>query len=137
MKISQVMTPAPVSVNSDEPVTTAAQVMKEYSIGAIVVLTDRKITGILTDRDIAVRVLAARRDPALTLVRDVATADPVTLDMDDDTGEAVRVMRERAIRRLPVTDGGAPVGMISIGDLALAQDERSALAEVSAAPPNL
>jgi CBS domain-containing protein len=137
MKISQVMTPAPVTVNSDEPVTTAAQVMKEYGIGAIVVLTDRKITGILTDRDIAVRVLAARRDPALTLVRDVATADPVTLDVDDDTGEAVRVMRERAIRRLPVTDGGAPVGMISIGDLALTQDERSALAEVSAAPPNL
>ena len=137
MKISQVMTPAPVTMNSDEPVTAAAQVMKEHGIGAILVLTDRKITGILTDRDIAIRVLAARRDPALTLVRDVATPDPVTLDVDDDTGEAVRVMRERAVRRLPVTDGGVPAGMISIGDLALTQDEQSALAEVSAAPPNL
>jgi CBS domain-containing protein len=137
MKIREVMTPAPVTVNSDEPVTTVAQLMKEYGIGAVPVLTDRKVTGILTDRDIAVRVLAAGRDPADTLARDAASTDPATLDVDDDAGEAVRGMRERAVRRLPVTDGGEPVGMVSIGDLALTQDEQSALADVSAAPPNL
>jgi CBS domain-containing protein len=137
MKVREVMTPAPVTVNSDEPVTTAAKAMKEYGIGAIPVLTDRKITGILTDRDIAIRALAAGRDPELTPARDVATPDPVVVDVNDEVAEVVRVMRERSVRRVPVTDGGAPVGIVSIGDLAMTQDEKSALAEVSAAPPNV
>jgi CBS domain-containing protein len=137
MKLREVMTPAPITVNCDEPVATAAKTMKEYGIGAVPVLTDGAITGILTDRDIAVRVLAAGRDPAHTPARDVCTPDPVVLDSDDDTSDAVRVMRERALRRVPVTKAGEPVGMVSMGDLALAKDEQSALADVSAAPPNV
>ena len=137
MKLREVMTPAPVTVNSDEPVTAAARAMKEYGIGAVPVLTDGKVAGMLTDRDIAIRVLAAGRDPRLTRAGDVCSPDPVVLDMDDDTSDAVRVMRDDALRRVPVTDGGELVGMVSMGDLALTQDETSALAEVSAAPPNV
>jgi CBS domain-containing protein len=136
MKIREVMTPAPVAVLSTDTVTAAARVMKEQDIGAVLVTTDGRLTGILTDRDIAVRVLASGFDPSTTTAGDVCSRDLATLGLDDETDDAVRLMRGRAVRRVPVLDDGVPVGIVSIGDLALSDDQKSALADISSAPPN-
>lgn len=136
MKIREVMTPAPVTVAATDMVTAAASAMKDHGIGAVPVLTDGALTGILTDRDIAVRVLAEGLDPSATRVGDVCSTELVALGPDDDVDDAIRAIRDRAVRRIPVLDKGAPVGIVSIGDVALTWDERSALADVSAAPPN-
>jgi len=136
MKIREVMTPAPVTVARTDMVTAAADAMKEYGIGAVLVIADGRLTGILTDRDIAIRVLAESRDPATVRAGDVCSADLVAVGVDDDVADAIRAMSERAVRRVPVVDDGVPVGILSIGDVALTWDERSALAEVSSAPPN-
>jgi CBS domain-containing protein len=137
MKIRDVMTPAPVTVASTDMVTSAAKAMKECGVGAVPVITDGMLTGILTDRDITIRVLAEGHDAAAVRVGDVCTIEIVAVGMDDDVDEAIRLVRERAVRRVPVIDDGVPVGIISIGDLALTRDENSALAEVSSAPPNI
>jgi CBS domain-containing protein len=136
MKIREVMTPAPVTVASTDMVTAAANAMKEQGIGATPVVTDDRLTGILTDRDIAVRVLAEGRDPASTRTGDVCSTELVSIGMDDDIEDAIRLIREHAVRRVPVIAEDVLVGIVSISDLVLARDERSALADVSAAPPN-
>jgi CBS domain-containing protein len=91
----------------------------------------------VTDRDIAIRVLAENRDPRTTCVGDIASGDLAVLGPDDDVDQAIRLVRERAVRRIPVVQDGAPVGVVSIGDLALNKDRGSALSDVSAAPPNV
>ncbi len=108
----------------------------EKGIGTVLVLGEGQLRGVVTDRDITVRVLADSRDPAATLIGDICSADLVTLGPDDDVTEAVQQVRERAVRRIPVVEDARPVGIVSIGDLALERDEGSALADVSAAPPN-
>ncbi len=87
-------------------------------------------------RDIVVRVLAEDGNPKTTKLRDVCSADPVTMSPNDDVETAVRLMREHALRRLPIVDGGTPVGIVSFGDLAMERDPGSALADISAAAPS-
>jgi CBS domain-containing protein len=135
-KIREIMTPAPVCMTSAQTVSAAARAMKEHGIGTVLVLDDGQLSGIVTDRDITVRVLAEGRDPASTTVGEICSADLAVLGPDDDADDAVRLVRSRAVRRIPVVADGRPVGIVSIGDMALDLDERSALAEVSAAPPN-
>jgi CBS domain-containing protein len=136
-KIRDIMTPAPVCMASAESVSAAARAMKEHGIGMVLVLDDGQLCGLVTDRDITVRVLAEDRDPGSTRIGDICSADLVTLGPDDDVAEAVRLVRERAVRRIPVVEASQPVGVVSIGDLALERNEKSALADVSAAPPNI
>jgi CBS domain-containing protein len=135
-KIRDIMTPVPMSVAPIESVAAAARVMRDHSIGALLVVDDDKVHGIVTDRDITVRVLAEDLDPVATRVGDIASTDLVTIGPDEDVTEAVRIIRDRAVRRLPVMDGGALVGVVSLGDLALWQDEGSVLADVAAARPS-
>jgi CBS domain-containing protein len=135
-KIRDIMTPAPVSMSPAESVSAAARAMKEHGIGTVLVLEDGQLCGLVTDRDITIRVLAENRDPSITSIGEICSTDLVTLGPGDDVPEAVRIVRERAVRRIPVAEGGRPVGVVSIGDLALERDDQSALADVSAAPPN-
>lgn len=135
-KIREIMTPAPVCMAPAESASAAARAMKEHGIGMVLVLDNGQLTGLVTDRDIAVRVLAENRDPDGTAIGEICSADLVTLSPDDDVPAAVRLVRQHVIRRIPVVEDGRPVGVVSIGDLALEQDGRSALADVSAAPPN-
>ncbi len=137
MKMRDVMSAAPVSLAADESVSTAAQAMKEHGIGTVLVVTDGRLSGLVTDRDIAIRVLAENRDPRTTGVGDIASSDLAVLGPDDDVDQAIRLVRERAVRRIPVVQDGAPVGVVSISDLALMKDQGSALSDVSAAPPNI
>jgi CBS domain-containing protein len=118
-------------------VREAAEAMRANDIGDVVVVDDNgKLSGILTDRDIVVRVVAEGRDPRTTRIGDIASRDLTAVSPDDPVDRAVQLMRDKAIRRLPAVDKGKPVGIVSIGDLALDRDPGSALADISAAPPN-
>lgn len=134
--IRDVMTAKPKTLAGSATLAEAARMMRKEDIGDILVLDDGKPCGILTDRDIVVRGIAAGKDPGKTAVKDIASKDVVTLAPDASIDEAVRLMREHAVRRIPVMESGKPVGIVSLGDLALERDERSVLGQVSAAPPN-
>ncbi|HEX6219453.1 MAG TPA: CBS domain-containing protein, partial [Acidimicrobiia bacterium] len=97
---------------------------------------DGDLCGIVTDRDIVVRGLAEGMDPETAAIDDVCKHDVVTVGSRDAVAEAVKLMEQHAIRRLPVVDGGELVGIVSIGDLAEERDPNSALGEISSAPPN-
>ena len=135
--VRDVMTPLPRAVDVSASVMDAAGVMRDGDIGDVVVLEDQRLYGILTDRDIVVRVLAEGSDPATVKAGQVCSRELTTIPATASVGEAVRLFREKAIRRLPVVEeGGEVVGIVSIGDIAVARDGKSALADVSAAPPN-
>ncbi len=134
--ISEVMTPDPVCLTENATVAEAARQMRDYDIGDVLVTNERGLRGVLTDRDIVIRAIATQRDPNTTLVSEILSADPVCLKPGDSVTEAVDTMRRHALRRLPVCEGERLVGIVSIGDLAIEQDSRSALADISAAPAN-
>jgi len=136
-RIRDVMTTDPQTLPESTPVREAAETMRANDIGDVIVNDDNgQLSGILTDRDIVVRVVAEGRDPRATRIGDIASREITAVSPDDPVDRAVQLMRERAIRRLPVVDKGKPVGIVSIGDLALDRDPGSALADISAAPPN-
>ncbi len=136
-KMRDIMSPAPVCMAPTESVSAAARAMKERGTGTVLVLTDGRLSGLVTDREITVRVLAENRDPRATLVGDICCGELAVLGPDDDVAEATRLVRERAVRRIPVLEDGVPVGVVSIGDLTLDKGERSALSGVAATPPNV
>ena len=135
-KMRDIMSAAPVCMTPGEPVSAAAKAMKQHGIGTVLVLADGRLNGLVTDRDITVRVLAENRDPRATRIGDICSSELVVLGPDDDVAEATQLIRERAVRRIPVLQDGIPVGVVSIGDLALEKDATSALSGVSSAPPN-
>jgi CBS domain-containing protein len=134
--IREVMTAAPVAVPSDLNLVEAARTMREFDIGDLVVTHDGGVCGIVTDRDITIRAIAESRDPKATTLADICSRELVTVGPDQPIDVAVRLMRERAVRRLPVVQDGEPVGVVTLGDLALERDPESALAEITAADPN-
>jgi len=132
-KLRDVMTPNPVVLPSDAGLDAAAREMKDADIGDVLVQDDDgTLCGIVTDRDLVVRGLADGRSN----LGEVCSRGLYTLSPDADVEEAVTVMREAAIRRIAVVDGNRPVGVVSLGDLALEEDPGSALADISAAQPN-
>jgi CBS domain-containing protein len=136
--VRDIMTPGPHTIQSIESVMNAAQLMRKSDIGDVIVVEDEQLFGILTDRDIVVRVLAEGRDPETTPVGDICSRELTTVRPTDSVGDVVRVMREKAIRRLPVVEeSGEVIGIVSIGDVAVERDRHSALADISAAPPNV
>ena len=134
--IRDVMTQDPECVSGDTTVADAAKLMKDKDFGAVLCKDDDKVSGILTDRDIALRVVAEGKDPTSTSVGEVATKDIKTLSPDDSVDDAIKLVREQNVRRVPVVEGAQAVGIVSIGDLALERDKNSALADMSAAPAN-
>jgi len=134
--IGDVMTRTPQVLDVSDSVEKAARLMSSEDIGDVIVCRQDTLCGIVTDRDITIRVIAEGRDPATTTLGEVCSNDVTTLSPQDSVADAVRLMREKAIRRIPVVEGGRPVGIVSIGDLAMERDPDSALANVSAAPAN-
>ncbi|MCG8965808.1 MULTISPECIES: CBS domain-containing protein [Streptomyces] len=136
-RVRDVMSPATVAVEPMTTVTRAARLMREENVGDVLVTYDCDLFGLLTDRDIVLRSVAAGRDPDDTTVGSVCTPPPVvTLAPEDSTEHAVDLMRRHAVRRLPVVEhGGVPVGVVSLGDLAGTEDPHSALADISKAAP--
>lgn len=133
------MTPEPVTMIESDTIFDAARVMREEDIGDVIVLDDTsaRVKAIVTDRDIVIRAVADGQDPRETTLAGIASEELICVGPDDALDKAARVMRDKAIRRLPVIDeDGRAVGVVSLGDLALELDRRSALAEISAAPAN-
>lgn len=134
--VNEVMTHDPRTVAPDSSVADVARAMRDGDVGAVLVADSGRVRGIVTDRDIVVRAIADGRDPGSTQVGDLCTEDPVTVTPDQNVQDVVAIMRDRDIRRVPVVQDGRPVGIVSIGDLAVERDPQSALADISAAPPN-
>jgi CBS domain-containing protein len=134
--IRDVMTAQPKTLSASATLAEAARIMRQEDIGDVLVMDDGKPCGIVTDRDIVVRGIAAGKDPNQTPLKEVASQNVVTLEPDASVDEAIRLMRERAIRRIPIMEGNKPVGIVSLGDLAVDRDQRSVLGQVSAAAPN-
>ncbi len=137
LKVRDVMTGIPVVLQPEQTVTDAACAMRDFAVGCVLV-AGRRLHGVITDRDIVVRAIAEARDPATVPLSDICSLDMAVVGPDDELGDAVTIMRRRAVRRLPVVEGGRAVGVVSLGDLALERewDASSALADISAAPPN-
>ena len=135
--LRDLMTPDPIVLDAHKTIGEAAKAMKACDIGDVLVERDGKLCGIVTDRDLVVRCLAdGATDTKSTPLGDVCTEGIATLDVDADVGEAIRLMEQRAIRRLPIMEAGQAVGIVSLGDLAIARDAESALGRISAAAPN-
>lgn len=134
--ISDIMAKDLATVESSSNISDAARLMRDKDTGAIIVTDGGQLSGILTDRDIAVRAVAEGLDPDSTSAGEISTRDTITLDPSSSIGDAIGAMREANIRRVPVVDNGNPVGILSLGDLAMALDEESALAEISSASQN-
>jgi CBS domain-containing protein len=134
--LKDIMTPRPVTLRADDTAATAARTMKERNIGDVLVMRDGQLCGIVTDRDLVLRCMAEGADPDEVELGELCTDDVVTLDADSPIEDAIRRMRDKAIRRIPVVENGKPVGIVSLGDLAVERDEESVLGRISAAPPN-
>jgi CBS domain-containing protein len=134
--VRDVMTTDVVVMDENRTVRDAARQMKARDIGDVLVASDGgRLCGILTDRDIVIRDIAEGRD-GNGRIGEICTRDPATLSPDVGIDEAVRTMKERAVRRIPVVEGGRPVGIVSIGDLAVDLAPESALGRISGAPGN-
>ena len=134
--VNEVMTHDPRTVDVDDTLVDAAREMRDGDVGPVIVTERGRIAGILTDRDIAVRAVAEGLDPGATRVGEVATRNPTTVTAEQSIEDALRLMREQDVRRLPVEQGGRPAGIVSLGDLAVEREPDSALADISAASPN-
>lgn len=136
MKLRDVMTNPVIRIHPEESVAVAARTLTHYNIGILPVCGgDGRVCGLITDRDIVTRCLAAGRSPANTTVRDVMTTGVISAQPDMDTTLAASLMGREQIRRLPVMENGRLCGMVSLGDLAVqdetAYDAGDALAEIS------
>ena len=134
--IREVMTENPETVPGNTTVADAAKLMRDKDFGGVLCADGEEIKGFVTDRDITVRVVAEGKDPTSTTVGEIATTELHTLSPDDSVEQAIELVRQHDIRRVPVVEGAKAVGIVSIGDLAVERDEDSALADISAASEN-
>jgi len=135
MEIKDIMSKSVVSVHPNESIEVAARTMTQYNIGILPVCANGKLCGVVTDRDIVTRCLAANRQPSNTQVRQVMTQQVTTAEPDMEIGAAAHLMGRKQIRRLPVVENGKLCGMVSLGDMAIHEetviDAGDALADVS------
>jgi len=134
--IRDVMTPKPIVYPASATITEAAQSMREFDIGDVLVELDGTICGIITDRDIVIRAVADNCAPNDVSVGEICSEVLVTLAPSDSVDKATQLMRDYALRRVPVIEDGTAVGIVTLGDLAIVRDGHSALAAISASPPN-
>ena len=132
--VRDVMTENPQTVEPGDSIEDAAKKMKSGGVGALLVVDGDDLKGIVTDRDIVVNAVAEGNGNAK--VEEVCSSDTTTIEPDADLGDAIKKMREADVRRLPVVEDGDPVGIVSLGDLAIAADDDSALKDISSASAN-
>ncbi|MDT9695801.1 CBS domain-containing protein [Streptomyces sp. P17] len=135
--VRDIMTGAPATVGPQASVAAVARIMRDRDLGAVLVMDDDRLRGLVTDRDLVVRSLCEGGDPEETTVAGACSDDLVTVGPDEDLDHAIRLMREHAVRRIPVVDEGRPVGIVALGDVAMERDPDTALGDISAARPNI
>jgi len=136
MKVREIMTDAVIKIHPEETVEVAARKLAHYNIGALPVCGhDGLLCGMITDRDLVTRCLAANRSPASTTVGQIMTGRVISVRGDMEASAAAHLMGRQQVRRLPVTENGRLCGMLSLGDLAVreenAVDAADALNEIS------
>ena len=118
-QIREVMTQNPRAVKTGDPIVEAAKLMREEDAGIVPITDGKRLTGVVTDRDIAIRVVAEGKDPSSTKVDDIASQKLVTVDPQQDLDVALRLMAEHQVRRLPVVEeDGKLVGIVAQADVA-------------------
>jgi CBS domain-containing protein len=123
--ISEVMTANPCSIDADRPVAYAAKMMRDEDVGLAPIVEGDRLVGTLTDRDIVTRLVAEERDPGSTPVSEIASSDPVTVDSQQTLDDALRLMAQHQVRRLPVVEpDGRLVGVVAQADIAREAGER-------------
>jgi CBS domain-containing protein len=123
--IRDVMTSNPCTIDAEKSVAYAAKMLRDEDVGLAPIVEGGKLIGMLTDRDIAIRVVAEEKDPGQVKVRDVASKQVVTIDPQQDLDEALRIMAKHQVRRLPVVEeDGQLVGVVAQADIAREGDER-------------
>lgn len=121
----EIMTADATCVQENDDLVTAAALMKKLDVGSLPICgSDDRLKGMLTDRDIVVKVLAEGRDPHSVTAGELAQGKPVTIGADDDAAEILRTMGEHQVRRLPVIDGHRLIGIVAIADVARALPDR-------------
>lgn len=118
MKIHESMSDKPCTIEADKPVSYAAKMMRDEDVGFAPIVEGDRLVGTLTDRDIAVRVVAEGRNPDETLVREVATNNLITVEPEADLDEAMKLMARHQVRRLAVVHDGRLVGVVAQADVA-------------------
>lgn len=136
MQVRDIMNPSVVTITPDESAALAARLLSRHNVGSLPVCGEEMgLRGIVTDRDIVLRVVAAEEDPAHTTVKEIMTRNCATVSPADDAREAARLMAVKQVRRLPVLDEGRLVGMVSLGDVACCHqydtEASKALSEIS------
>jgi len=136
-----IMTKNPQIVQTDASVQDIARQLADQDIGAVIVCNaEKRLQGVVTDRDLAVEVVARGQDPSSTTAGDLVSGrEVVTIGADDDIDEAINTMRDHAVRRLPVIDGDKVVGVVSQADIARSADEKQVgrlIEAISQAPDN-
>lgn len=139
MLVRHAMATSPVTATPDLNAGDAAGLMATHDIGVVPIVDGDRLVGVVTDRDLVLRVLAARKDPRSVRLADIATTrDVTTVTPDMQLSDARALMAERRIRRLPVVKDGRLLGMLSLGDVALGSASMrgvgEALASISASP---
>lgn len=122
--VRETMTRDPRSITPRDPIVGAARLMRDQDIGSVPVTEAGKLVGMLTDRDLALRVIADGKSPQSTTVAEVFSPDPVTTGPDQDLDEALRLMARHQVRRLPVVEEGQLVGILAQADVALEEKEK-------------
>lgn len=135
MRVKDVMTNDVASLNPEDSIERAAELMKEFNIGSLPVCEGKKVIGIVTDRDIALRAVAEGKDNRNQTVKDVMSSNPVVIDSQADVKEAAKLMSDNQIRRIPIVEANSLVGMVSLGDIAvephLEDNAQDALKDIS------
>jgi len=130
VKVKQVMTPYVECVSPSTTIQEAAEKMKSMDVGALLVCDNEQIVGVVTDRDIAIRAAATGADTSVTPVQDIMTPHVATCFEEQDVADAAEIMKQKQIRRLAVLNHVSRlVGIVSLGDLALRQDDKTLVAE--------
>lgn len=136
MFVCDIMTDQVISICEDEPVTAAARLMKQHNFGSLPVRDEKgKLKGILTDRDIVIRCVAADENPGDVKIGEVMSRNLVTIPSSEDADKAAKFMAKAQVRRIPVTDNGILVGIVALGDIARSSrfemEASEALSEIS------
>jgi CBS domain-containing protein len=127
--VRHAMTEAPKTATPSMNAADAAALMKQFDVGVIPVADGESLLGLVTDRDLVIRVVAERRDPTEVQLSEILTKSPVTVSPDTKLSEARNLMAENRIRRLPVTKADKLVGILSLGDVALADASERAVGQ--------
>jgi signal-transduction protein with cAMP-binding, CBS, and nucleotidyltransferase domain len=130
-KVRDVMTPGPIGVEYGQTIGETARTMRDWGVGAVLVVDQQVLRGLITDRDLVVRAVAEAKGPD-AIVGPLSSGNLIAVDADADAHEAGRLMRQNAVGRLPVLQDGQVTGIISLSDLALADEHTALLGTASA-----